>query len=74
MGWRQERTDGLTVWLGRFRIVIRDVLTPLAGIALLFYLVATPGERPSYFIAAAGLIGLPVALKAKRDLPPSDGE
>jgi len=57
------------VWLSRFKTVIRDILTPLAGIALLFYLVATPGERPSYFIAAAGLIGLPVALKAKRDLP-----
>jgi len=57
------------VWLSRFKTVIRDILTPLAGIALLFYLVATPGERPSDFIAAAGLIGLPVALKAKRDLP-----
>ena len=58
------------MWLSRLKLVIRDILTPLAGIALLFYLVATPGERPSYFIAAAGLIGLPVALKAKRDIPP----
>ena len=58
------------MWLSRLKLVIRDILTPLAGIALLFYLVATPGERPSYFIAAAGLIGLPVALKAKRDVPP----
>ena len=62
------------MWLSRLKLVIRDILTPLAGIALLFYLVATPGERPSYFIAAAGLIGLPVALKAKRDVPPSDRE
>ena len=62
------------MWLSRLKLVIRDILTPLAGIALLFYLVATPGERPSYFIAAAGLIGLPVALKARRDLPPSDRE
>jgi len=53
-------------------VIIRDILTPLAGFALLFYLVATPGERPSYFIAAAGLIGLPVALKAQRDAPPPD--
>ncbi len=58
------------MWLSRLKLVIRDILTPLAGIALLFYLVATPGERPSYFIAAAGLIGLPVALRAKRDVPP----
>ena len=58
------------MWLSRLKLVIRDILTPLAGITLLFYLVATPGERPSYFIAAAGLIGLPVALKAKRDTPP----
>jgi len=53
-------------------VIIRDILTPLAGFALLFYLVATPGERPSYFIAAAGLIGLPVALKAQRDATPPD--
>ena len=62
------------MWLSRLKILIRDILTPLAGIALLFYLVATPGERPSYFIAAAGLIGLPVALKARRDVPPGEGE
>jgi hypothetical protein len=61
------------VWPSRWT-VIRDVLTFFAGISLLFYLVATPGERPSYFIAAAGLIGLPIALKAKREAPPSDGE
>ena len=61
------------MWPERLKIVIRDILTPLAGIVLLFYLVATPGERPSYFIAAAGLIGLPVALKARRDVPP-EGE
>ena len=69
----RRRSDGLTVWLSRLKLVIRDILTPLAGIVLLFYLVGTPGERPSYFIAAAGLIGLPVALKAKRDVPP-EGE
>ena len=62
------------MWLSRFKVIIRDILTPLAGITLLFYLVATPGERPSYFIAAAGLIGLPVALKAKRDVPTDDGQ
>jgi hypothetical protein len=60
------------VWLSRFKVIIRDILTPLAGLALLFYLVATPGERPSYFIAAAGLIGLPVALRAQRDANPPD--
>jgi hypothetical protein len=57
------------VWLRRLQILIRDILTPLSGIVLLFYLVHTPGERPSYFIAAAGLIGLPVALKAQRRSP-----
>ena len=60
------------MWLSRWSL-IRDVVTFLAGISLLFYLVATPGERPSYFIGAAGLIGLPVALKARRVDPP-DGE
>ena len=49
------------------------MVTFVAGISLLFYLVATPGERPSYFIGAAGLIGLPVALKARRVDPP-EGE
>ena len=59
------------MWLSRWSS-IRDVLTFVSGVALMFYLVATPGERPSYFIAAAGLIGLPIALKAKRDAPPPD--
>jgi hypothetical protein len=65
--WRTLLTRiEVDVWLHRLQVLIRDILTPLCGIALLFYLVATPGERPSYFIAAAGLIGLPVALKAQR--------
>ena len=62
------------MWLSTAKVIIRDVITPLSGIALLFYLVATPGERPSYFIAAAGLIGLPVALKARRDTTPGEGD
>lgn len=46
------------------RVFIRDIVTPLSGVALMAYLVHTPGERSSYFIGAAGLITAPFVLAA----------
>ena len=59
------------------RTFIRDIITPLSGIVLVFYLASQPNERPSYFLGAIGLIGTPVALAARdaaRKHPPKPDE
>lgn len=53
---------------------IRDVITPLTGIVVMVMLVNTPGERPSYFLGAAAMMGLPIALAATRSDKSGNGK
>jgi hypothetical protein len=58
------REEQIRTGIDLLRVFIRDIITPLSGVALMVYLVATPGERSSYFVVAGGLITAPFVLAA----------
>jgi hypothetical protein len=58
------REEQIRTVIDLLRVFVRDVATPLSGMVLMGYLVATPGERSSYFVVAGGLITAPFALAA----------
>jgi hypothetical protein len=64
------RQRPLTWW----KVLIRDVIIPLGGLALIFTQVFMPGERLGLIAAGLGMMGLPAVAYGARALDQAEAE
>jgi len=58
--------------LAWWKTLIRDVIIPLGGVALIFTQVFLPGERLGLIAAGLGMMGLPAVAYGARALDEKD--